>query len=407
MKNQGKPLPMHLTRPRRLHQGAGFSLLTVCLSLISLSAAFVAQSRAVGAQPPAATPALPPPKTALATQQQVPLKVVVSIAPLKGLVEPLLPPGSTIELMIPPGVSEHGYEPPPSKLAALAQADLVVIVGRGLEPQVEKFMLEHPSPRRRTIKLSDLHQGPHFTPGPQPAAPQPADEQHNKRGNTPTIQEIFPHQKAPADRARDDSPAEQGNPKPTPAHDHKHDHNHDADHAHDHDHDHDHVHGGADPHLWLDPTIAIALVREVDIMINRPATRVDGYVPSTAAAHLTARIIDIDLRYRAMMLKSARKVCIVAHDAWSIPATRYGFTTIPMAGLHASEPTPKSLAAAATAARERGVTMIFTEPQLSDRAAKRIAKVTKLKIGTLDPLGDGDWFLMMEKNLAAFTAAFE
>src|ERR1051325_6125673 len=66
-----------------------------------------------------------------------PLKVVVTVAPLRGLIEPLLPEGSTVTVLMQPGKSEHGYEFTPADMAAVAKADLVLYIGLGLEGRLE------------------------------------------------------------------------------------------------------------------------------------------------------------------------------------------------------------------------------------------------------------------------------
>src|SRR5690349_13389373 len=73
----------------------------------------------------------------LGARGQTPLKVVVTVAPLKGLVEPLLPEGSKVTVLMEPGKSEHGYEFTPADMAAVARADLVVYVGLGIDAKVE------------------------------------------------------------------------------------------------------------------------------------------------------------------------------------------------------------------------------------------------------------------------------
>ena len=72
-----------------------------------------------------------------------PVRIVVSIPPLKGVVESLaksLGDGVQVDLMVPVGTLEHGYEIPPSMVAKTLEADIVVYVGLGLEPQVEKIL---------------------------------------------------------------------------------------------------------------------------------------------------------------------------------------------------------------------------------------------------------------------------
>lgn len=83
-----------------------------------------------------------------------PLRVVVSIPPLKGLIEPLLPPGSTVTVLIPAGTSEHGYEIPPGTISAAINADLLVWIG-GMEPQVDTLSKANQRSTRSDLRLAD------------------------------------------------------------------------------------------------------------------------------------------------------------------------------------------------------------------------------------------------------------
>jgi len=262
-----------------------------------------------------------------------PLKVVVSIPPLKGLVEPLLPPGSTIDVLIPPGASEHGYELPPQKLAGASMADLIVTVGLGLEPQIDKFMKDRPRAGRREICFANV-------PGLVLSAP----DEH-------------------------------------------------AGHDHD-DHDHDHA---TDPHLWLDPVAAKLLVGRLGDVLG----------VASAAAKQQQRIDQVDAAYRTTLAAAKRRTIVVAHDAYGHLAKRYGLEVIALTGLNAGEPKPADLKKAADVMRDKALTTIFIEPQLSRASADRLAAALNAKVAVLDPLGDGDWFALMDKNLVALAAALD
>ena len=261
-----------------------------------------------------------------------PFTAVVTIPPLKGLVEPLLPSGGRVELLIPAGVSEHNYELPPSKLAALEGADLVVYVGLGLEPQVEKFLRDHPRSGRSEVCFATVV---------GISSPEHADEKHD---------------------------------------------------AHEAEEEHEHA---VDPHLWLDPVMARRLVEHVGEVLR---------VPDKAAAEL-ARIDDIDRQYREALSGGPKKTIVVGHAAYGWMAKRYGLEVVPIAGLNASEPTPAAIERAVRAVKEMGVSTVFVEPQLSQAAGKRIAESTGVPVRVLDPLGDGDWFGMMQRNLDALKTA--
>lgn len=272
-----------------------------------------------------------------------PPRVVVSIPPLAGLVRPLLPEGSKVEILIPPGVSEHGYDIPPSKLAAMAGADLVVYVGLGLEPQIEKYVKDHPRAGRRDVSFAEAV----------------GRDAANRTG-----------------------------------HDHE---------------DHDHAEGetcehhhGADPHLWLDPILVRAFVPVLaEHVISLRAEGDESSVKVAARRDaMLERVRELDAAFVAMSAAAPRKTLVVGHDAYRLLADRYGLRTLALAGLSASEPTPSALAAVSSAAKNEGVTTVFIEPQLSRSAADRIARACKLKVRVLDPLGSGDYFGLMHKNLA-------
>lgn len=303
-----------------------------------------------------------------------PLKVVVSIPPLKGLVEPLLPEGSTIQVLIPPGVSEHAFELSPSKLAAVVKADVVVTVGLGLDVRVEDVL------RKR--------QG----------------------GDGQDAEAPLPFQFAQAVGISAAAKAD--------AHDHDHDHDHGA-------HEHGPECGGgdghagdgaADPHVWLDPVLARQFAASVAASIEA------GLKQGGASANALKRLADarekldqqlteLDRDYRAMIEASDAKTVVVAHDAYSRLAARYGFKTAPLAGLHAEEPTPGAIEAAIKALRAHAAShpgaplVVFVEPQLSRAAADRVAKAAGARVLTLDPLGSGDYVQTMRANLEALRMA--
>ncbi len=269
-----------------------------------------------------------------------PLKVVVSIAPLRGLIQPLLPGGSTVDMLIPPGVSEHGYEIPPSKLAAITQADLVITIGLGLEPQIDKFLKNNPNDARLALSMADLV-------NVQLDANDHAAHAHGPNGEC--------------------------------------------------------MHGAADPHLWLDPGNVKKFVENLAPRLAErfPAGEVSEHPIVAASKQLTARIDEVDAAYREATDNAQTRTLVVGHDAYGWLARRYALSTIAIAGLNAQEPTNKAVQAAIAAIRQRGARAVFVEPQLSQAAGKRIAERTKVPVLLLDPLGDGDWFRMMESNLEA------
>ncbi len=126
--------------------------------------------------------------------------------------------------------------------------------------------------------------------------------------------------------------------------------------------------------------------------------------PSVAEMVLLTRVRDIDNAYKAELADLRGRALITAHAAWGRLADRYELVQAPLAGLEASEPTPAALARAVQTMREHGATTIFTEPQMNAGAAQRLAETAGSRLATLDPLGTGDWFGMMQSNLDAIVA---
>ncbi len=291
-----------------------------------------------------------------AADPAAPVSVAVSLPPLQGLIQPLAEAvGGEVSTVVPVGASEHGYEMSPQAVAAVARADVVVVVGMGLDGNVSQVA---------------------------------------RRGGRAEVIEFA---------------AVLGLAGSEDGHHHDHDHDHD----HDHGHDHDHAHGAGDPHLWLSPGHARKLVEAAAEAIEQAARTKDNWSDemdarlAEAAADLKSRIEALDADYRDSLENAPVKTIVVAHDAWGHLAERYGLETIAISGLAGGEARPEAIRQAVDVIQQKNLLAVYREPQMSDVACRRVAdtvqKVTgrEVKVLVLDPLGDGDWFRMMEQNLAA------
>lgn len=269
------------------------------------------------------------------------LHVVVTIPPLKGLVEPLLGDSARVDVLVPPGSSVHGWDPRPADLAMLMRADLVVLVGLGLEPAIERALAAN-------------------------------------RDRAP-IHVAF----ADAAEIRDQP--------------------HDHDHG---DHDHDHDHGPIDPHLWLDPGLVPHLLRAVAERAQESGADRAGLV--AGMRETLTRLEALDGAYRTRLAPFAGAAVIADHAAWERLLERYGLRLAAVVRpIPQAEPRPGQIASVVEAVREQGAGVLIVEPQWSGRAARQVSDATGVAVAELDPLGDGDWFAMMERNLDALARALE
>lgn len=325
------------------------SLVAFALVAVASSAAF---AQAVAAAPAVADSKAAAPAT---PAKATPLSVVVTVPPLKSLVEPLLPPGSTITMLMKPGQSEHGYEFTADDIAKLAKADMVVLVGLALEPRIEE-----------TIKR-------------QREAGQNAQRVAINWGETLGLEQD-PH-----------------------AYEHK-----------DHGAGCVHGHGWIDQHLWLDPVLVqkfIPTLKDGVLKAQRAKLGSGSDISpeerarlDAAATQLTTLTTQIDLEYRTALEPFKGRSIVCHHDAYGRMAERYGLkVAAAIKTTTAAEPSPSELANVVKAIRENNAQAVFIEPQFDPGVASRVAKAAGVRIASLDPLGQGDWAETMRANLKSLT----
>jgi zinc transport system substrate-binding protein len=119
-----------------------------------------------------------------------------------------------------------------------------------------------------------------------------------------------------------------------------------------------------------------------------------------AAAELQARVAEVDREWKVGLAGVSGRPVVTHHNAFGRPAARYGFTVAAVIReFETSEPSPGDIAKVVEAIKEQRVRVIFVEPQFSQGVASRIGELSGVKVATLDPLGNGDWFALMRGNL--------
>lgn len=267
-------------------------------------------------------------------------EILVTVPPLKGLVEMVAPAGVRVRALMAPGRSEHGYEFTPADLAAMARADLVVYVGLGLEPAVAKLAEQRSLPAINFADAVGIK-----------GEPIPDDHVHTEAC----------------------------------------DHGHGAD-----------PHLWLDPVLveQLLPTLS-ARVRAA-LEARGPISPATLAELDERLASARARVKAIDGAYRAELANLPSRAIVTHHAAWGRLAERYNLTVAEvLRPVETAEPDAARVAQVASALRERKAPVIFVEPQFSQESARRVAEAAGVGVAVLDPLGSGDWEAMMRANLRA------
>jgi zinc/manganese transport system substrate-binding protein len=260
-----------------------------------------------------------------------------------------------VELLVPPGSEVHEYQSKPADVQQLAETDVLVKNGLGLEEFLEDTL--------RTAQNQDLV------------------EIDASQG----IQTLSPEATTVISQDAE--------------------HSHEAEGA-------EHDHGEANPHVWLDPVRAQQQVQNIREGLSQadPANR---QVYEVNAAAYMQKLQQLDQQFRQQLQRCQQQSCtfIAFHDAFPYLADRYGLRQVALVELPEDNLAPGDLQEVLNVARQEKVKALLSEPGVSNPALTNLAQDLNLKLGTLDPLESGQrdpqyYFTAMEKNLQALEQAF-
>jgi zinc transport system substrate-binding protein len=142
-----------------------------------------------------------------------------------------------------------------------------------------------------------------------------------------------------------------------------------------------------DPHIWLDPTNAIAITR----LIAAELKKIDPDNADTYESNAEAQIddlIDLDMSTSEMTAGNfLGKPVILYHDSLRYFAARYG---LDVAGTILSGdrlPGARHMSDLRNIIAEQNVRCVFTEPEFSPAMARSLVEGTHAKVAEIDPLG--------------------
>ncbi|HEX2257280.1 MAG TPA: zinc ABC transporter substrate-binding protein [Afifellaceae bacterium] len=277
-------------------------------------------------------------------------RVVATIAPVHSLVAGIMEGIGEPYLLLPGEASPHDFALRPSDARAIAEADLVVWVGESLET---------------------------FLTGVLATSGAPALELIDARGVEPR-----PYRTEEEDAGHDD-------------------------HAEKHAHDDGHDHASLDPHVWLDPVRARAIVAAVSERLAAIDPGNDARYRANSA-RLSDRLAELDGRLEAQLAPVRGKSFVTFHEGFGYFVERYGLAQALGLTLDPQRrPGARTIAALRQRATEEGIVCAFAEPQFDERMVSRLAEETGMRLGWLDPLGAGRapgpdlYFEVLEANAAS------
>ncbi|MEP3588655.1 MAG: zinc ABC transporter substrate-binding protein [Marinobacter sp.] len=250
--------------------------------------------------------------------------IVASIKPIELIVKAVAGDNTNVSTIVPPGSSPHNYSMKPSQRRALEQADAIFWAG----PDMETF-------------LSRLLGGKEFA-GKVVAFTEPSAEQAD-------------------------------------AH-----HNHDDDHHHSH---HGHDHGdGEDPHLWVDPGMALEMAKAVHAKLST----LDGINTSELDANLERfeqSLHTTEQRIKASFNQLEGTSLFAYHNAFERFAEHYELDLAGVLTLNPElSPGARHIAEVQKKLRAANQPCLLTEPQFNRQWWRSITEGLTVTVSTWDPL---------------------
>lgn len=289
-------------------------------------------------------------------------KVAVSIFPIYDVTRRVAGDRLDVMLVLPPGKSEHGYDPTPKEIARLEGSKLGIAVGLEMDGWVEGIMKSAGgSPRM-------VHLGEKVPTIPIDVTPIGEDEVHHDEHG----EDHDGDQHEGEDHDDHAKPAAADQPRVEPEEPDEH---------------HHAEKGAPDPHFWMDPQRMSAAVDVIAAELTA-LDPVGKQVFAANAATLKQSLAALDLAVAARAKGWSKKTIVTFHGSMSYYAARYGLRIAavvePLAG---KEPTPRYVAEVLAAIRLGQAAALFSEPQLDRRPAEVIASEGKIPLGELDPVG--------------------
>ena len=302
------------------------------------------------------------------------VKVVASIKPIHSLASYLMDGVGKPDLIVDGYASPHGFAMKPSHAKMLQEADLIFWVGEDLEAFLEK-PLKSIAKKAEKIELM---------------ATKNLNVLKFRERNIFDEHDHDDHGHDDHAKKKDDHDDHDHDKKAKKDDDHDHDHDHDS-HAkkedgHDDHDDHDgHHHGEFDPHIWLDPINAKAILNEmVEHLIENDAANASIY-----KKNLDKALNELDkLTMNVMTDLNKSTASIVFHDAYQYFEERFNVNVLGAFTVNTDVmPGAEQLKEIREIIEHDNVRCVFSEPQFNPDIINAVAKDMNIKTGVLDPLG--------------------
>jgi zinc transport system substrate-binding protein len=244
------------------------------------------------------------------------LKVVTTLFPLQEFARAVGGENAQVEMIIPPGVEPHAWEPKPSDVTKTSQADVFIYIGPAMEPWAADLLKATRGARLKVVEASrglSLLEAKDSRPAP------PTDQGQGREGKV-------------------------------------------------------------DPHLWLDFSLDLKIVDAIAAAFaEKDPGEGSRYRANAEAYNLRLDALDKKFQSSLSSCRQ-RQIILGGHSAYSYLAKRYGLQQIPLYGISPNaEPTPRKLTVVINAAKNHGAKYIFFEELVNPKLAQVLAQEAGLQ----------------------------
>lgn len=165
-----------------------------------------------------------------------------------------------------------------------------------------------------------------------------------------------------------------------------------------------------DPHVWLDPVLAIKEVQTIASDLGKKYPDKKETFDKNAAAYIK-KLETLDQKYNDELKGAANRTFVTQHAAFAYLANQYGLTQAAISGVSPDqEPTPSRLAELKDFVKKENIKVIYFEENASSKVAETLSSETGVKLEVLNPLesltneqikAGENYISVMEKNLDA------
>lgn len=299
------------------------------------------------------------------------LRVVTTTLPVTDFTKAVAGDRVEVTYLLPTNVGPHDYQAKPEDARTIAEADLLVTNGLGVEAYLNDLIT---NANNQNLKIVDTSRGV------QTISNQAIAEHEHAVGEEHTSSE-----KHVAGKEQTEAEAVNG-------------------------HEHE---GEFNPHIWLDPIRAIQQVENIrDSLIAADPEGKATYTANAAACIDKLKALDAEV---ATALKPyAGKEFVTYHDFAPYFAQRYNLEAEYLVGVPEENPAPRDVKRVIDAAQASDLKTLLTEPQAGDSSFSTLSKDLKVQVSTFDPMETSgpegiqpDYYLsVMRQNIKNLQTAF-